>query len=138
MPQREGEEMQAMLEKFKEEMKKGMLELVEKALSAKAAASPAAGAAPGDGGASGQSLAERMAGLEATVVALKQTNTELQKLYQGSFYKGRESESEISKLKKKIEEMQDHRRSVPPVASPFGTPVQVPAWIPLTSFQCPL
>ena len=84
---------------------------------------------------SGQFIAERMAGLEATVAALKDSNKELQKLYSEAFYKEKESEREISKLKKKIEEMQDHRRSVPPFAPPFGTPDQVPAWIPVTPLE---
>ena len=102
-----------MFAKFKEEMKKDMLEMVKMALSAQAAASPAASAAPGDGGASVQFIAERMAGLEETVAALKQTNQELQKLYSEAFYKEKESEREISKLKKKIEELQGNRKSVP-------------------------
>ena len=131
---REGEERKAELEKLKEETKKDMLEMVKMALSAKAAASPAASAAPGDGGASVQFkfVAERMAGLEAVVEALKKTNRELQKLYHDSFSKGKESESEISKLKKTIEEMQNQWKSVPPSTSPFNTPVQVPAWIPVS------
>ena len=75
VPQREGEEIQAMFVKFKEEMKKDMLEMGEKAQSAKAAA---ADAAPGDGGASGQVIEKRVVELEAAVAALKATNKELQ------------------------------------------------------------
>ena len=71
MPQREGEEMQAMLEKFNEEMKKNMLESVEKALSAKAAAPPAAAPATGDGEASAQDLKAQLLQLQQTVEELK-------------------------------------------------------------------
>ena len=64
--------------------------------------------------------------------ALRDSNKELQKLYSQSLNRERESEREISRLKKKIEELQDHRKSVPPFAPPFGTPDQVPAWIPVS------
>ena len=129
VPQREGEEMQAMFAKFREEMKKDMLEMCEKAQSAKAAA---ADAAPGDGGASGQVIEKRVVELEAAVAALKATNKELQQRYSDAFYKEKQSERENSKLKQKIEEMQKQRTSVPPSTSPFNTPVQVPAWIPVS------
>ena len=99
MPQREGEEMQAMFAKFKEEMKKDMLEMFEKAQSAKAAASPAASAAPGNGGASGQFIEKRMVELEATVVALKDTNKGLQQMYSDALYREKQLERENLKLK---------------------------------------
>ena len=54
--------MQAVLAVFKQEIKKDMLDLVEKALSAKAAAPPAADAVQGDGGASERALEARAGG----------------------------------------------------------------------------
>ena len=129
VPQREGEEMQAMFAKFREEMKKDMLEMCEKAQSAKAAA---ADAAPGDGGASGQVIEKRVVELEAAVAALKATNKELQQRYSDAFYKGKQSECENLKLQQKIEALQKQQRSVPPSTSPFNTPVQWSARFPVS------
>ena len=64
------------------------------------------------------------------MAALKATNKELQQRYSDAFYKEKQPERENLKLKKKIEEMQNQRRSVPPSTSPFNTPVQLPAGIP--------
>jgi hypothetical protein len=88
-----------------------MLEMCEKAQSAKAAA---ADAAPGDGGASGQVIEKRVVELEAAVAALKATNKELQQRYSDAFYKGKQSECENLKLQQKIEALQKQQRSVPP------------------------
>ena len=81
---------------------------------------------------SGQSFEKRVVELEATVEALKNTNKELQQRYSDAFYKEKQFERETLKLKQKIEEMQNQRWSVPPSTSPFNTPVQVPAWIPVS------
>ena len=90
-----------------------------------------AAATPARGEGSGQSIEQRVVELEVTVAALKDTNKELpvQQRYSDAFYKEKQFERENSKLKKKIEEMQKQRRSVPSSTSPFNTPVQLPAWI---------
>jgi hypothetical protein len=97
-PKSRVEEMQAVLAVCKQESKKDMPESVEKALSAKAAASPAADAAQGDGGAGERALEARVQKLEAKVADLTDTKKKLQEVYFECFAKGKAREHETFKL----------------------------------------
>jgi hypothetical protein len=73
------------LEAFKLELRKDMLSIVEKALSAQAAAPPVVAAATGDGEASVQYLKAQLLQLQLTVAELKASYQEVQGHYHKAF-----------------------------------------------------
>ena len=135
MPQREGEEMQAMLAKFKEEMKKDMLELVEKALSAKAAAPPAppvAAAAQGDGDERARVLQGQGEALEKAVAELKSSQQIRQRNLFAEFGRLQEAKATILKQAMRIEELESQYFRTPVKLSLAGElPLPVPMPMPV-------
>ena len=124
--------LEALMQKFKEEIKKDMQEFAGQAQSAKAAESPAASAAPRDGGASERALEVRVQELESKVGELMASNGQLQQLYSESYHKEKATKVENLKQKKTIEEQAERLRRMGSTFVTPDKPDKVPAWIPVS------
>jgi hypothetical protein len=109
------------LEAFKQELRKDMLSIVEKALSAKAAAPPAAAPATGDGEASAQDLKAQLLQLQQTVAELKASYQMVQGQYFQAWADKGAAEAKITKLEAMVREQAE---SIKRMESPFKTPLR--------------
>ena len=113
--------LEAFRQEIKAEIKKNMLEVVEQALSAQAAASPAVAAAPRGGGASAQDLKAQLQQLQQKVKELEAAHGRVQQQYFESFSGKVAAEFKVTQLEGTIKEQADH---IARLESPFHTPVR--------------
>ena len=100
-----GANVAAVLEAFKQELRKDMLSIVEKALSVKAAAPPAAAAAQGEGEASEQALKAQVQQLQQAVAELQTSYREMQGHYHRAFADKGTEEDKNRKLAAIVKEL---------------------------------
>jgi hypothetical protein len=118
-----GTNVAAVLEAFKQELRKDMLSIVEKALSVKAAAPPAAAAAQGEGEANEQALKAQVQQLQQAVAELKESYREMQGHYHKAFA---DLGTAQDKLKKQEAIVQEQAECIKRLESPFKTPSNTP------------
>ncbi len=111
----------AVLEAFKQELREDMLSIIEKALSAKAAAPPAADAATGDGEASAQDLKVQLQQLQQTVAELRASYEKMQQQYFQAWADKGAAEAKNMKLEAMV---QDQAARIKRMESPFNTPLK--------------
>ena len=113
--------LKAFKQELQAEVKKDMQEVIEKALSAQAADSPAASAAPRGGRASAQDLEAQLQQLQQKVTELKAAYEKVQQQYFESFAGKVAAEFKVQQLEGTVTELTDRIKAL---ESPFHTPVR--------------